>query len=371
MNTGPQWDRCIYHLDREAEQFLAEHLGDNGRRIQLVGGAGFDPRSTIVAALIAKAAGQRVQGAFIREQRPSPDSQLTRKADENQSALQQIISRSEFCSLDIFAPDNAVVGGRHAVALVNGINLTGITDVVVDLSALSIGIAFPIIRYLHDLAQTRPLNLHLVVVDEPATDSVIRSTASEAPTTIHGFKGGWELDEHSDAARLWMPQLCLTKKAALDRIHRRVVPHAVCPILPFPASVPRLADTLIEHYGDLLQNPWQVDSRDVIYASERSPVDLYRTMLRIDDARRRVFAETGGSQTILSPVGSKALAIGSLMAALERDFTVMYLESLSYSVDFGEVEEIRQHDKSQLVHVWLHGEAYRATGMEEPSHEQK
>lgn len=371
MNTTLRWDRCIYHLDKEAEQFLTEHFGEPGRRCQLIGGAGFDPRSTIVASILSKAAGDRAQGLFVREQRPGPDPKLLQKANYNQDALKGIMPKSDYPSLDIFASDNAVVGGRHAVTLVNQLSLVGVTDIVVDLSALSIGVAFPIIRFLYETATSKGLNLHLVVVDEPATDSVIRSDASESPTTVHGFKGGWELDENSDAARLWIPQLCLTKKSALDRIHRRVAPHAVCPILPFPASVPRFADTLIEHYGDLLQNPWQVDSRDVIYASERSPVDLYRTTLRIDDARKRVFAETGGSQTILSPVGSKALAIGSLMAALERDFTVMYLESLGYAVDFEEVDVVRQGEKSQLVHVWLHGEAYGATGMEEPSHEEK
>jgi hypothetical protein len=84
---------------------------------------------------------------------------------------------------------------------------------------------------------------------------------------------------------------------------------------------------------------------------------LYRTILRIDDARKRVFAETGGSQIILSPVGSKALAIGALMAALERDFTVMYVEALSYSVDFSRVVEVREREPAQVVHVWLYGEA--------------
>jgi hypothetical protein len=226
------------------------------------------------------------------------------------------------------------------------------------LSALSVGVAFPTVRYLHDLAQKQGINLHLLVADEPSTDSQIRSTASESATTVHGFKGSWGKDEHSNAAKLWMPQLSQGKSRILDLIHRRVAPHAVCPILPFPSSIPRLADNLIEHYGSFFQNPWQVDARDIIYASERSPVDLYRTILRIDDARSRVFGETGGSQIILSPVGSKALAIGALMAALERDFTVMYVESLGYAVDFNEVEQVRKREAAQLVHVWLHGEAY-------------
>ena len=121
---------------------------------------------------------------------------------------------------------------------------------------------------------------------------------------------------------------------------------------------PRLPDELIEHYGDELENTWQVDARDVVYASERGPLDLYRTILRMDDARRRVFAEVGGSQIILSPVGSKGIAVGALMAALERDFTMIYVEALGYTVDLARLDEARAGRSGDLVHVWLHGEAY-------------
>jgi len=43
------------------------------------------------------------------------------------------------------------------------------------------------------------------------------------------------------------------------------------------------------------------------------------------------------------------------MAALDRDFTVMYVESLSYKVDFARVVETRRREEAQLVHVWLYG----------------
>ena len=61
----------------------------------------------------------------------------------------------------------------------------------------------------------------------------------------------------------------------LERIHQRVEPHAVCPILPFPASRPRLADELIEHFGEEFENTWKVDSGDIVYADERGPLDPF------------------------------------------------------------------------------------------------
>jgi hypothetical protein len=116
---------------------------------------------------------------------------------------------------------------------------------------------------------------------------------------------------------------------------------------------------LIEDYGELFHpSEWDVDSRDLIYAHEKSPVDLYRTILRIDDARQRVFAGTGGSQLILSPVGSKALALGMLMESLDRGFAVVLIESLVYNP--APLLDMKTIPRGELVHIWLHGEAYPA-----------
>jgi hypothetical protein len=120
---------------------------------------------------------------------------------------------------------------------------------------------------------------------------------------------------------------------------------------------------LIEEFGEELQSSWSVDARDLVYADEKSPLDLYRTILRIDDARRRVFASVGGSQIILSPLGSKALALGALMAALERDFTILHVEAIGYTLDAARADSVPASD--ELVHIWLHGDAYgKSQGME-------
>ena len=87
------------------------------------------------------------------------------------------------------------------------------------------------------------------------------------------------------------------------------------------------------------------------------PLDLYRTILRIDDARRRVFASVGGSQIILSPLGSKALSLGALMASLERDdFTILHVEAIGYTLDAVRADSVTVPD--EMVHIWLHGDAY-------------
>jgi hypothetical protein len=48
----------------------------------------------------------------------------------------------------------------------------------------------------------------------------------------------------------------------------------------------------------------------------------------------------------------------ALMAALDRDFTVMYVESIGYDVDFDRIANVGESRQTEIVHVWLHGEAY-------------
>ena len=196
-----------------------------------------------------------------------------------------------------------------------------------------------------------------MVTDEVTTDIQIKAVASDRATLIPGFEGFWWLSETEETAKLWVPQLIDDQHFVLDRIYQFVNLDDICPILPFPAADPRRPDRLIEEYASELQSVWEVEPRDLVYADEKKPLDVYRSILRINAARTRVFQETGGSTIVLSPLGSKVLAIGSLMAAMELGFPVVYVEAVEYQVDFARMAEVRVQD-GDIVHVWLQGEAY-------------
>jgi len=149
--------------------------------------------------------------------------------------------------------------------------------------------------------------------------------------------------------------LATGRRQALTKLYDFVEPHDTCPILPFPASNPRLGDELAEEYLPEFESTWEVDARNIVYADEADPLDLYRTILGLDNLRRSVFAETGGSKLILSPLGSKAMALGALLAALDRDLPVAHLESIGYELAPTVPVEV---DSPRLIHLWLEGEAY-------------
>ena len=361
------WEKCIHHRGPTAVQFVEEYFSAEDRRVFLVGGAGFDPRSQYTSKKLTEACGDRLRGFFLREERPNPNSDLVKLAEENDARIRESIQNVDIQQVQVFDIDNAPVGGRRAARVLDqALDLENVTDVVLDCSALSFGVIFPLARYCLDaVRQAGPhVNFHIFVLDAPDTDAAIQSTSCGKAAPLHTFDGGLDLDSSTDAARLWLPQLGTGRRAVLNLIYRHVQPHAVSPIIPFPSSTPRRGDMLIEEYGDLFEyiadpmaSTWDVDSRDIVYAHEKNPLDLYRSILNIADARDRVFEQTGGSKLVLSPLGSKAVAVGLLMAALERNFAVVSVESIAYRLIL-EMQKRQNDESAELVHVWLHGSAY-------------
>lgn len=360
MSSRGRWDRCVSLRGMDVVEFAARFLGVDDRQVVLLGGAGFDPRSTQIAATLARHIA-KLSALFIREERPGlRHGELRDRADGNADRVRDLISDCGFASFSVFANDGAVIGGREVAKLIASRSWKGISDVVVDVSALSKGVAFPLVRCLLDtLDQHRlPANVHLMVFEDARLDQSIGEIGCDRASMMSGFEGTWGLDSSRDAAKLWLPQLIKGQHSILDRLHRFLAPNDVspidvCPILPFPAENPRLPDELIEEYRNELMSNWSVEPRDIVYAHQRDPLDLYRTILRIDDARQRVFREVGGSMTLLSPLGSKVLAIGALMAALDRDFPVAYVESIDYDVKPETIEVVEP--PGEIVHVWLRG----------------
>lgn len=364
--TSRRWDRCIHHRAAAADQFVNTYFASESRTPYLIGGAGFDPRSNYLAKQCAAVCGDRLRGFFLREERPNPDESLRSLANANDLEIRDAIESVSIQEVQVFGIDNAPVGGRRAVQMLSeAIDFDHTTDILLDCSALSVGVMFPLAQFCLEAARHRgsDVNLHLFVLDAPHIDSAIQSTSCGKAAPLHAFDGGLELDESTDAVRLWLPQLGGGRRQVLELIYQHVQPHAVSPIVPFPAANPRQGDLLVEEYEDLfdaiggqMTMTWDVDARDIVYAHEKNPLDLYRSVLNIADARDRVFMETGGSKLVLSPLGSKAVAIGLLMAALERSFSVVSVESIEYRVS--QAAETNSLDGAELVHVWLHGSAY-------------
>ncbi len=350
------WDNAISHTDDSVRTFISEYFSDANRKCLLVAAAGFDPRSQTVSRLLAETLGDRLSILLIREERGRPDSNLVNAADANEEEMRRLVANSAVERVQVFGDDGAPVGGPRIAAILARTELADdCTDVVLDMTAMSIGVVFPAARLLLTRCEAALAKaFHLMISADPNLDDRIVTEPGDRPMSVRGFSGA-RTDDTLDPAKIWMPQLARGRGSTLDLIGRHVGDcYKICPILPFPAGDPRRADTLLAEHISRLVDEWQVDPRDIVYVSERNPLDSYRTISTLQ--ARYVDAVSGvyDPQVVLSPIGSKVMAAGALMAAIEHDLSVQYLETVRYDLpDLGVAvgEEL-------LVHLLLSGPAY-------------
>lgn len=354
--SGLRWDPCVSHRDQIAREFIADYFAEGSRRTLLICGAGFDPRATETARLLHAAAGERLAAHFIREDRPRPEPDLLAAADANEASLRALIARNEVHHVAIFSDDEkTVVAGRRIVDVFRRSAVNDFSDVVVDLSALSTGVSFPLIRYLFDRAGKEPgfPNVHVMVSTSTQVDDAVQTQLMDRHQSVPGFGEDLGLADGARRPKLWLPQLAKRAMPALELIHRAFDFEEICPIVPFPAHGCRAVEELVEIFRGQITESWAVDDRDFLYAAEDDPLDLYRTILRVDMLRRATYDIEGGSLTVLSPLGTKAMALGALLAALERDLPIVYVEAQRYKM----THQVNG-EAYGLIHVWLTGQAY-------------
>lgn len=363
----PHWENCITHFDTGVSGFIDDYFSQTSRRCVLVAGAGFDPRAKSVPHRLAATMGARVHGLFIREDRGDPAINLQQLAEQNEARLKSIIADCDVSHVQIFsADDGAPIGGHGARSALEKYKWPAeVTDIVLDMSALSTGVGFPLARMLLEYAEAKPgLSLHVMVVSNPELDDRIVGEPSLQVQAVRGYSGPSGGYEALPVARIWLPQLGRGRVDTLRRIRTTLDNvYKVCPIVPFPARNPRRADELLAEYQAPLLNEWQVDARDLIYVSERNPLDCYRTISTLKSRYDQTVKDVFFPQIILSPFGSKVIAVGAMMAAIEHNLSVQYVETLRYEFET-EVLDESEAPPDMAVHVWLHGPIYGSYDLE-------
>lgn len=354
------WSNCVTHFDATAIDFISRYFARQDRKCLLIAGAGFDPRSQIVTKNLAAAQRGRLRAIYVREERGQPDQDLVEAAENNESALKAMVPGAELWTIPIFDDqDNAPIGGARIAERLKRFKINDdVTDIVLDMSALSLGIAFPAAKLLLERSEgIATQNFHLMIASDPDLDAKIVAEPSARSQAVRGFSGALGMTTSLRPARIWLPQLAPGKRATLAKIRIALDDiYKVCPILPFPATDPRRADSLIEEYGEEIRGDWSVDPRDYMYVSERNPLDAYRTLDMLKHRYDRTVEDVFAPQLILSPVGSKVMAAGAMMAAIRHSLPVQYVEALRYDVN--PQVQAGGPDRMTLVHLWLDGSIY-------------
>ena len=361
-----RWEQYVLLRGKRVGAFWKEHLREARRDVLLVIGRGFDPRMCmgLEALLAAGGQGRRdVVGLDFREGPMSPSLDHRGRVDDNWTRVTSAVgSRGEIAvrAVEFWSPERRRISSQSARDLFDSASaFTAYTDVVVDISSMPRSVYFPLIARMLYLLDQQPeprevVNLHVLVAEDPGLDASIQEEGiDEKADFMASFGGGFD-EEAIQTPKVWLPMLGENRLTQFDRIHERVKPDEICPVLPSPSRDPRRADDIVINYRERLFDQHRLDGREFIYAAEWNPFEVYRQLRRALKRYNEVFRLLGGCRVALSPLSSKLMSLGALLVAYElkeqgHGVGICHIESQGYAFAGGPPD-------AELVGLWLAGE---------------
>jgi len=333
----------------DVSEFIGHYFPSVGPTL-FVGNIGFSPDVLYFPTLLRDSG--NVDYRFMVEQRPSVPEAIDAMALGRLAQLEQTVGEAmEFAQVPIIADDGAAVAGRNACTQVfRWLQTKPYTDVIVDATGMSRGTCFPVVKQLQEWSVQSGARIHLLIADGAGPLGAIRSVSSDRADWMHGFHGTVEIDDYAKALRLWVVQLAENHGPSMQSLFKELgAPEEVCPIIPFPSVNPRRGDDLLFELRSFWLDEWGETPLSLIHAHESDPMDVYESIVRLHRARAEALDGAGlPSLTILSPIGRRLPGIGMLLAALEFELPMFYLETVGYEL-LGELPALRV---GTPVHRW-------------------
>jgi hypothetical protein len=353
-----------YFLTDRFTDFWAKRLAEPSETVCLLFGLGFDPRCIISLQKLSQiAAPGQLSYVALQLQTLSPDvppgKLLHSLVKENTESLAKVSNATCIAKSAVVLQDAGryPVGGRSALNFIGSIfeQLTSFRHIVIDISGVPRSVFYPLISFLCKRADQGLLsNVHVAVLDDAELDSKIRLSEFGDADYIHTFR------LEGSKKMVWLPVIGSHERDRILKIFAQIKSDCVetCPILPFPASPLRKPDDILIENSDVLYQELGITPGNIILCDERNPFDIYRKILNVHDYYSDKLAPLMGEiTTVVSPLSSKLLSLGMLLAAIERHLPVSYVEAGLYSIE----EKAFQFSTlagCEPLEVWLTGEPY-------------
>lgn len=367
-NRVMRWEPYVFNRGSAFEPFWRAHLAERSRNTLLITGLGFDPRASDVARALMEygGAGRRDLWLLCYDNNQQITAEQQKQVEGNRIAFEGIFPHEG--GLERLPIAMRTDRGRSATcantkaAISRPEALLGYDDVVIDISAMPRMIALMAVAQLLALFDARNAdapNLHVTASETVEQDiTVVEEALDEDVIMLTGFSGRLDAESLRNP-KIWLPILGEGQELRLSRIFDKVQPDEICPVVPFPSRNPRRGDRIIEGHQRILFDEFRVEPRNILYASEYNPFEAYRQVFGTIDRYREALVELEDCRVFVSPLSSKLLSIGALLACYDHKgqrsgrfhVGMPYVEAAAYgpSVDASEAER-------EFSSMWLTGE---------------
>lgn len=366
-----RWDPYVLARGEEFDDFWRKHLDARERSILLVIGRGFDVR-TVETTKRLHALGAMLEAWVLAFDNGLGDSERRSElTEDNQRGLDDLLGAAAIShtQIEIGGPAGAAVTSRNTHnAMAARKDLADFTDVVVDISAMPRMVAMTCVtKLLHDLDAMAAtgganVNLHVTVAESVTADlGGSRGTLRDTMSTVRGFSGKLDAQGTETWPRVWFPVLGEGQRERLELIHGIIDPDEICPVVPFPSRNPRRGDEIIAGHRATLFDDFQVEPSNILLASEYNPFEAYKQIFLAMDRYRQALQGLGGCKAFVSPISSKLLSMGVLLACYDHklgdipgkrlDVGIPYVETADYGDPVQDAE-----GNFELHSMWIRGE---------------
>lgn len=366
-----RWDPYSLTVASEFDAFWGRQLEGKERRLLLVLGKGFDVRALETARRL-HTLGANVSVWLLAFHNGQDESSLRRdRTQQNVSGLHSLFGpeRIKEVDIDIGGPSAEPVASKNTYdALRQAGDPAQFTDVIVDISAMPRMVAMTsvavLLRNLDEHAQKSAIcvNLHVTTAESVSADLTAgQGSLRDQVSFVRGFSGELTAQTSRDLPHVWFPVLGENQTDRLDRIHQRLTPDEICPVVPFPSRETRRGDEIIYTHREILFDTFQVEPRNILLACEYNPFEAYKQVFEAMDRYRRALSELGGCKAFVSPLSSKLLSIAVLLACYDHLFGDVPGTRLKVGIPYIETAVYVDPEQSpdapfELYSMWIRGE---------------
>jgi len=372
-----RWEDYFLRKNEEFHIFWEKYLKQD-RNILFVVGLGFDPRVCLCAQAILEKNGNGKRDFIIVnfiEGENSPSKDFRMEVENNRNHLESLVkSRGTITEKTIQMENNDGyrIGSREAANIFKEYSdFENYTDIVVDISSLPFNVYLPLLGKILFILDTEKSsgkkmvpNLHVTVAESTFIDkSIKKSGLYESASYLYGFTGNLETVSSEEEPTVWIPILGEGQDVQIELIGNKVSSKEICPVLPFPSINPRRGDDLLLEYQELWRERLAIESRNIIYAAEQNPFELYRQIQKTIEHYREALNPLGKCKFAISSLSSKLMSIGAFLVAYEEGISdkqkvgIAYVESKGYSMKKGASND-KTISSCELFSLWIFGDCY-------------
>lgn len=349
------WKDYVLLKDRECIDYFQNNT--NVGKTLMILGRGFDERMCAGIALIHGVIKELdIWQIRFREAKNSNSERYKEKVEQNQGKLKEVAGKCkiEEKEIDMWSDEG---GSEHSVAEIRTMKfvrnhqteIAAYDSVILDVSAMPQSIYFLLLDEL--LTAFYPEKQIFVLATENYNVDKITNPVGLEEEAHYFMKYGASktVQDKAEKPVIWMPVLGECSEERLSKCYKCIMQTAtykeICPILPFPSLNERRADEIIMKYRKLLFGSWEVEKKNIIYASETNPFQVYRRICETVDHYSKVLMalnntqrETESSSFAFSAMTSKLMSVGTFLAAynLRRekyDVMIVGLNNRGYKLE--------------------------------------